>query len=71
MGMEREARELLIKVSKSMAVALLWLMINMTFGIYLGWLFFGERMTAGNYVFYAFMITSLIGMIWYLVRLWR
>jgi hypothetical protein len=71
MGMEPDAKELLVKVSKSLATGLLWLMVNMTLGIYMGWLFFGEHMTRGNYVFYAFMILSLGGLIWYNVRLWK
>ena len=69
--MEPDARELLVKVSKSLATGLIWLMVNMTAGIYMGWLFFGEHMTTGNYVFYAFMILSLVGLIWYQIRLWR
>ena len=69
--MEPDAKELLVKVSKSLGTGLIWLMINMTAGIYLGWLFFGDHMTVGNYVFYAFMILSLAGLIWYNVRLWK
>ena len=70
-GMEPDARELLVKVSKSLATGLLWLMINMTFGIYLGWLFFGDHMTIGNYIFYGFMIVSLAVLIWYQMRIWK
>jgi hypothetical protein len=71
MGMEPDAKELLVKVSKSLATGLIWLMVNMTAGIYMGWLFFGDHMTTGNYIFYAFMILSLVGLVWYQVRLWR
>jgi hypothetical protein len=71
MSMEPDARELLVKVSKSMGSGLVWLMINMTIGIYLGWLFFSDHMTIGNYVFYSFMILSLAGLIWYNVRIWK
>ena len=71
MGMEPDAKELLVKVSKSLATGLIWLMVNMTAGIYMGWLFFGDHMTTGNYIFYAFMILSLAGLVWYQVRLWR
>ena len=71
MGMESDAKELLVKVSKSLLVALLWLMINMTFGIYFGWLFFGDHMTVGNYVFYGFMIITFVLMVWYQIRLWK
>jgi hypothetical protein len=69
--MEPDAKELLVRVSKSLGSGLIWLMINMTAGIYLGWLFFADHMTVGNYVFYGFMILSLAGLIWYNVRLWR
>ena len=71
MGMEPDAQELLVKVSKSLGSGLLWLMINMTMGIYMGWLFFGDHMTTGNYIFYAFMIISLASLIWYNIRVWK
>ena len=71
MPMEPDAKELLVKVSKSLGTGLIWLMINMTAGIYLGWLFFGDHMTTGNYIFYAFMIISLVGLVWYQVRIWK
>ena len=71
MGMEQDSRDLLVKVSKSLALGLIWLMINMTCGIYLGWLFFGDHMTTGNYIFYGFMIVSFVGLVWLQVRIWR
>jgi len=69
--MEPDARELLVKVSKSLGTGLIWLMVNMTLGIYMGWLFFGDHMTTGNFVFYGFMIISLGGLIWYQIRIWK
>ena len=54
-----------------MCVGLLWLIINMTFGIYFEWLFFDERPTIGNYIFYLFMVGSLLWMIRYNYRLWK
>ncbi len=71
MGMEPDARELLVKVSKSLAAGLIWLMLNMTIGIYLGWLFFGDHMTTGNYIFYSFMILSFVGLVWFQVKVWK
>jgi hypothetical protein len=71
MGMEPDARELLVKVSKSLGSGLIWLIINMTLGIYMQWLFFGDHMTTGNYIFYAFMILSLAALIWFNVRIWK
>lgn len=60
-----------MKVSASMSVGLLWLIINMTLGIYFEWLFFYEKPTLGNYIFYFFMIASLIWMIRYNYKLWK
>ena len=71
MGMEPDAKELLVKVSKSLATGLIWLIVNMTAGIYMGLLFFGDHMTTGNYVFYGFMILSLAALICYQVKLWK
>ena len=71
MGMEDDARDLLGKVSKSLGSGLIWLIVNMTLGIYMQWLFFGDHMTPGNYIFYAFMILSLAALIWFNIRIWK
>lgn len=71
MGMEDDARDLLVKVSKSLATGLLWLIINMTFGIFFGWFFWGDHMTTGNYIFYAFLLISLAGLVWYQIKVWK
>ena len=71
MPMEPDARRLLKRVIASLSAGMLWLIINMTIGIYLEWLFFDEYMTMGNYIFYSFLILSLAGLIWYNIRLWK
>jgi hypothetical protein len=69
--MEDDAKEFLIRIVRSLTVGLLWLMINMTFGIYLGWLMFEGAPTLGNFIFYAWLIISLALMILYFVRTWK
>ena len=69
--MEPDAKRLLKRVISTVSFGSLWLLTNMTFGIYLGWMFFEERMTPGNYMFYGFMLASLISLIRYLIRLWK
>lgn len=68
--MEDDARDFLKKVVKTMSAALLWLLINVTVGIYNGWMFFENRPTIGNYIFYVWMVCSLIVMLIYFKRIW-
>lgn len=69
--MEDDAKQLLTKVVQSLSVGLLWLIINMTAGIYFGWLFFGDHMTMGNIIFYIWLVGSFIGMIVILAKIWK
>jgi membrane protein DedA with SNARE-associated domain len=69
--MDKELQAFFIRVLYSMTAIVVWMVINMTGGIYLGWLFFENNMKTGNIVFYTFMVVSLIGLIWYLVKLWK
>jgi len=45
-------------------------MINATMGIWGGWLFFDHLPTLGNYIFYAWVAVSTLGLIILLVRWW-
>jgi hypothetical protein len=69
--MEDDAKAFLMRIVRSLSVALLWLMINMTFGIYLGWLVFEGAPTLGNFIFYGWLIISFALMILYFVRTWK
>lgn len=69
--MEEDASRLLRKVVKTMSAAIVWLLINMTFGIYFGWMFFYQKPTIGNYIFYGFMGISLAFLILYLRKVWK
>ena len=69
-SMEDDARDFLKKVMKTLSAGLLWLLINMTVGIYNGWMFFQSSPTIGNYIFYVWMLASLIVMLLYFKRVW-
>jgi hypothetical protein len=69
--MEDDTKRFLAKVVQSISVGILWLIINMTAGIYLGWLFFGDHMTTGNIIFYIWLVGSLVAMIVILARIWK
>ncbi len=69
--MEPELKAFFIRVLYSLTAGLIWMIINMWGGIYLGWLFFEGNMKTGNIVFYSFMVLSFAGLIWYYVKLWK
>jgi len=53
-GFEPEVRDYLRRILLSLILGVIWLMVNMTIGIFLEWMFFEGRPKAGNYIFYAF-----------------
>ena len=60
--MEPEAKDFLKRVVWSLSAGLLWLMLNMTMGIYFDLLFIRDGVSIGNIVFYLliFYFGSLI-----------
>ncbi|MET0300915.1 MAG: hypothetical protein ABW036_14180 [Flavitalea sp.] len=68
--MEEDARKFLIRIVRSITAALLFLLSNMTFGIFFGWLFFEGSPTIGNFIFYAWLLLTLILLLWYLKKIW-
>ncbi len=69
--MEPDARDLLQRVGWSIAAGFLYMMINSTIGIWGGWMFFYDRPTLGNYIFYAWLLFSTVVLIRLLVKLWK
>lgn len=69
--MEDDAARLLTKVLKTLSAALAWMLINTTTGIFFGWMFFSSSPSAGNYIFYAWMLLSLAALIWYFYKIWK
>jgi hypothetical protein len=70
-NMEPNVQEFLQRVMWSIFIGLVWLFINMTAGIFGGWLFFEVRPTVGNIIFYVWLVASLAGLLWLLYRMWR
>jgi hypothetical protein len=69
--LEPDLKEFLKKIIQSVFVGLGWMMVNMIAGIFLGWMFVGERLTAGNIIFYIFLIGSLILLVRFYIRIWK
>jgi len=70
-NMEDDTRRFLNKIVTTIGLGLLWLFINMTMGIYNGWFFFRERPTAGNYIYYTWVVLSLVGLLILYRKIWR
>ena len=64
--MEEDVKEFLIKIVQSISMGLVWLLANMSIGIYFGFAFFEGRPSLGNYIYYAVFILTLIALINYL-----
>ena len=69
--MEPEVREFLIKIVQSISMGMVWLLINMTIGIYFGFAFFEGRPTLGNCLYYIAFLGSLLLLILYLRKKWK
>jgi len=70
-GMEPEVKDFLKRVVWSIFFGLVWLMLNMTMGIYFDLLFIYEKITIGNIVFYLFALISLGLLIWFYYKTWK
>ena len=68
---EKETADFMKRIVKTLRAAILWMLLNMSFGIYFGWMFFGDVFKIGNLIFYLFMAGSLAGLLYYFYRLWR
>jgi ABC-type glycerol-3-phosphate transport system permease component len=69
--MEDETRAFLIRIVNTVSIVLLWMMVNVFIGIYKGFAFFEERAGWKNYVYYIFLLASLIALIIHLKRKWK
>jgi len=71
MGMEPDVREFLIRIVQSLSMAMVWLLVNMTLGIYFGLGFFENTPTLWNYIFYVWFLASLVLLILYFRKKWK
>jgi len=70
-GFDPEVRDYLKRIVLSLFLGLLWLVSNMTFGIFFEWMFFERRPTAGNIIFYIFGLLTTVLYFRFLRRTWK
>ena len=71
MGMEDDTRVFLLKIINTISMVLLWMLVNVYIGIYKDYGFFDKRPNWTNYLFYAFLIITLVFLLRYLRRKWK
>lgn len=69
--MEPEIRAFLIRIIQTISLVLFWMLTNSLFGIKMGYMFWDEKITLGNIIYYVLMIASGIWVFWYLRRKWK
>lgn len=69
--METETRAFLILIVNSIAWVMIWMLLNVIFGIYLEYGFFEGSPTWKNILYYVLAILSLIWVIRLLVKKWK
>ena len=69
--MEPDIKAFLILVMQSIAITLLWMLVNMTAGIYYNLAFPEDHLTVWNILFYLFFCVSLTGLLLHLRSRWK
>jgi len=69
--MEPEVKAFLALILNSLAMALLWMMVNMTAGIYFNLAFFEGQISIWNIIYYIFFLGSFIWLLFYFKRKWK
>ena len=70
-GIEPEVKDFLKRILQTVSMGMLFLIVHMTFGLYLNWGFYEEKISVGNVVYYFFLILSLVGLLLYYNKLWK
>lgn len=71
MGMENETRKFLILIVNSISIVLLWMLLNVVFGIYLEFGFFDNSPGWKNWLYYALAVGSLVFVVRLLIKKWK
>lgn len=70
-ALEPGIRQYLIRILNTLGIGLLWMGINTTVGIMLGYGIIDGRFRLGNGIFYTWFFLSMGGFIWWIYRIWR
>lgn len=66
-----EIKAYMNQIVKSLAMGVLWLVLNALFGLKLGFAIVKGHLSAGNIIYFIALAGSLFFLLWYLRRVWR
>ncbi len=69
--MEPDVRAFLLRIANTLAIVLLWMLINTVVGIKYNLAFFEDHISWKNWLFYAWFIISFFLLIWHLRKKWK
>jgi|688.fasta_scaffold1483692_2 hypothetical protein len=69
--MEPEVKAFLLRIINSLSMVLLWMMLNMTAGIFYGLAFFEESPSVANILYWCFCLISFVALLAYLRNKWK
>ena len=69
--MEPEVKAFLLLIIQTISMGIVWLLINMTVGIYFNLGFFEGSPSLWNILYYIFFLVSLMLLIMYLRKKWK
>jgi ABC-type uncharacterized transport system permease subunit len=69
--MEPDVKAFLLLIVQTISMGMLWLLINMTAGIYFNFAFFEGSASIWNILYYIFFLVSLVLLIKYLRKKWK
>ncbi len=71
MSIEYDTKAFLIRILQTISVVILWMMVNVFFGIYKDYAFFIDHPNWTNYLFYILSFASLVLLVIHLMRKWK
>lgn len=66
-----EVKAYMGQIVRSLAMGVLWLVLNALFGLKLGFGIFKGHLSTGNIIYFIGLAASLFFLLWYLGRVWR
>lgn len=69
--MEPEVRDFLVRILQTISMSMVWLLVNMSIGIYFGFAFFEGKPSLGNIIFYIWFLASFTALIYYFKKKWK
>lgn len=71
MSVEPETKKFFILIVNSIALVLIWMIINVLAGIYFELAFFDHQPRWPNFLYYSLSVALLVMLVRYLVKKWR